>query len=149
MSDIKLFKKQLTDDLDFFDFELENGDFIIEEGLDTAITMSILCEKRDETIDVPENRGGWWGNTVQTIEGYEQGSFVWTKYQSAIDNEIIEDIDTFVRDGLQWLIDDQIASDIETEVFVEDNVIKANVDLFRNNAKEQSRFFDLWKFTGD
>jgi phage gp46-like protein len=144
MTDIKLKQED-----NIFKISFTNGDFTLTDGLDTALQMSTFCEQRDNSIDVPEQRGGWWGNELQEVEGYEQGSLIWTQYQSRVNEEEADKAETSLINSHNWLIQDRIASEtvINSEV-VDNEQIGSTVEVYRNNNKDEAQFFDLWKNTG-
>jgi phage gp46-like protein len=144
MADLKL--KQEAGD---FKISFTNGDFTTTQGLDTALQMSTFCEQRDTSIEVPEQRGGWWGNELHDIEGFEQGSLIWTQYQSNISELEADQAESSLRDSHRWLVEDRIASEVvvNSEV-VNNNKITSAVEVLRNNNKEEAQFFDLWENTG-
>lgn len=145
MSDIKLVLKQTTEGVKYYDFDISaEGDFVLTDGLDTALLMSVFCEKRDETIEVPLNRGGWSGNELNDTN-YQIGSLLWTKYQSAMDAEIADDVNDILIDGNQWFIDDGILDNVEAETNADfsRNSIDSVISTFQNNDETNIQFSDL------
>lgn len=141
--DLKL--KQINGE---FKISFTNGDFTLTNGLDTAIAMSIFCEKRDNSIEDPLQRGGWWGNELQPVNGYEQGSLIWTQYQSRVNEQEASKARDSLLDGMNWFLQKNIASDVKVTCNVEGNSIKSNIDLYRNNNTQEAQSYDLWKNTG-
>lgn len=109
----------------YYDFDIENGDFKKTDDISTAILMSIFCEQRDDSIEIPEKRGGWIGNELN--DNFQQGSRLWTKYQSKIDDETASDIEEIIKDCLQWMIDDGILQDVEVETTTSGNEINTKI----------------------
>lgn len=126
-----------------------DGDFSTIEGLDTAITMSIYCERRADESEVPEstNRRGWWGNQFADKFGFEIGSKLWLYRQTRLTQETIEALRDAAIRGLDWLIDNDIAINIDAVVsFAEGRVILL-VLLTRPNGQVERRYFELWENT--
>lgn len=145
MADIELQHVTSPAGENYYDISFTNGDFTLTRGLITAFMMSIFCEVRDDSIEVPQQRGGWAGNQLQPLEGYEQGSLIWTLYQSNSAADIATQAQQFIEDGLQWLIDDGIAKDIEVETnIVASNKLVAKITAIRNDDTQDVTFFDLW-----
>ena len=151
MADVKLFQIKDSDGEIYYDFMIDQktGDMVITDGLDTALIMSVFCEKRDNSIQIPENRGGWMGNEMNDNPDYEIGNLNWTKYQSKIDEELPDEIGDNTKDGINWLSEDKIveAFEVRIEVNLERNGINSNVSLQRNNNIENVTFFNVWKQT--
>lgn len=144
MADIKLFKKGAV-----FDFELKDGDFIIEEGFDTAILMSFYGETRaDESqVEQPQFREGWWGNELNDIEGYEYGSQLWLLRSSRNVQTTANRAVTFTEEGFKWFKQDSFLKSVE--VTAENTVtdLKINIKLIRNNNEIDDVSFFLWENT--
>lgn len=126
-SDVKLFQKAYGWDIDF-----ENGDIALTDGLDTALYMSIFCEARataDEVADVLQRRGHF-SNTFNNVEGREVGSKVWL-YTAKVTNteQNAELIKGACKDGLQWLIDDNIVKSFNVQVTRTNSKIQIDIEL--------------------
>jgi phage gp46-like protein len=151
MADIKIEQINNGNGDKYFDFTLTDGDFTLDYGLNAAMAMSIFCEQRidDETVP-PIQRGGWVGNELQPIEGYEQGSLVWTKYQSNTNAEgLIEALEGYLDDGFAWMLEDGIAKDVESNVnLLANNKIAATITVTQNDNTQTATSYDLWQFTG-
>lgn len=143
MTDIYLSK----DKNEIYDIEIaENGDLDLTDGLDTSIKMSVLEERRDESIDEPSKRNGWWGNQVRS-ELYELGSLLWTFYQTRADSSTEASIQQTILESLQWLLDDNIASNIDVDLVLEGSQVSARIDIIRNGSIIDSFFIQLFKET--
>lgn len=151
MADIKLFPIKDKDVAIHYDFMIDQktGDIVMTDGLDTSLIMSVFCEKRDNSIQIPENRGGWMGNEMNDNSGYEIGNLNWIKYQSKLDDELSDEISDNTEDGLNWLVEDKIveAFEVRIDVNLESNSINSNLLLQRNNNIENVTFFNVWKQT--
>lgn len=125
-----------------------NGDFELEEGFDTAILMSLFQNKRlDESEQpIPQYRGGWWGNELNEVTGYEIGSKLWALDGRRTQNTLNQAID-YARDSLQWFIDDGLLKDINVTGEFQTNGITLEITLIRFNNKSETLFFDLWENT--
>jgi hypothetical protein len=144
-TDIKLI---FNEDQQYYDIDFKNGDFLLTQGLETAILMSIYCQQRDDSIEVSSSRGGWAGNELQSVAGFQQGSKLWTLYQSAATEDVANLAQNFIEDALQWLIDDGIAEEISVVTSVIDNSkLQAEVTITRNSNIETFKFEDLFKNT--
>ena len=137
-----------------FDFSFSDGDFNIVEGFEMALLMSVLCEQRAESSEVaaPEMRRGWWGNEAQNFEEYNIGSKLWLLYQARSTTDTLNNALTFVRDGLNWFIEDSFLSEVnvtaEYRRIDTQRVLDMNVDLVRFQNSVASKGFRIWQNTG-
>lgn len=141
IKDLKLTK----DDNGNYDISFTNGDFTLTEGLETSFLMTIYCQKRDETIEDPRSRGGWIGNELND-DGFEQGSLVWTLYQSALDNDAVNICQNLLEDAFEWYIQKSIAKEITIDVkkTLDKEGLTATITAVRNDNTEFVQYYDLW-----
>jgi phage gp46-like protein len=128
-----------------YDISFTNGDFTLTEGLETSFLMTIFCQKRDETIEDPRSRGGWIGNELND-DGFEQGSLVWTLYQSALDDDAINICQNLLEDAFEWYIEKGIAKEINIDVekTLDKEGLTATITAVRNDNTEFVQYYDLW-----
>ena len=134
-----------------YDLEIsENGDFQTVAGFDTALLMSIYCERRASASQVPDvsRRRGWIGNEDGEIEGFEIGSLVWLYYQARAISATANGIDSAAREGLQWLLDDGYANriDVKSDVYADSVLLDVTISIV--NKPVETRNFELWQNTG-
>jgi phage gp46-like protein len=128
-----------------WDISFTNGDFTLTEGLETSFLMTIFCQKRDDTIEDPRSRGGWIGNELND-DGFEQGSLVWTLYQSNLDQDTINICQNLLEDAFNWYIEKGIAKEINIQVekTLDKEGLTATITAIRNNNTEFVQYYDLW-----
>ncbi len=154
MSRIDSIDAVLTKNSDgIFDITFDGeGDITTNDMLDTAIRMSIYCERRasSEEMPVPQRRRGWIGN--ESTPEFEIGSKVWLYEQSRITRTTINGLESELFNGLEWMIDDGIAvefgPDDVTVSLNEDGRLAASIPAFRSNSKVENSYFTLWENTG-
>lgn len=126
------------------------GDFLLTDGFDTALVMSLFCERRADASEVPtaELRHGWWGNTVGP-EGFEIGSKLWLLDQARKTQATLNKAIDYARDSLQWLVTDGhlVSVDVSAEFTVRG--ITLNIKLNRSNSATETRSYELWENTED
>jgi len=135
----------LTKNGGVYDFTLDTaGQITVEEAVDTAILMSLFCERRANASEVPvsSQRRGWIGN--ESTPGFENGSKFWLYEQSRITRTTLNNIETAVRNGLQWFVDDGIA----TKITVTMELSGLTVVIERPNSNVDKRYYELWNNTG-
>ena len=133
-----------------YDFSLDGtGDIATEDFFDTAILMSLFCERRASSSEMPVShyRRGWIGN--ESTKGFEIGSKVWLFEQSRLTRKTLNGINSVVREGLQWMIDENIALEIAVSSELgENNTIAVEITITRPSSKVEKRYFELWENTG-
>lgn len=139
----------LNTDAGYFDISwTDSGDIDMASTLDTAILMSILEERRATVFEIPEAslRRGWIGNESATVE---QGSKTWLFEQERLTNTMLAELGTVIRNALQWLIDDGVATSVEV---AQPSLVRGRVvvyiDLGRDESKVDRRYYELWDYTG-
>jgi phage gp46-like protein len=139
----------LNNDAGYYDISLSNGDFVMMSGFDTALLMSIFCEKRaaESEIPAPEMRRGWWGNTTLGFDNYEMGSKLWLLEQARRDNTVLGLAKTYSADCLQWLISNNYAKEIRVDTSFIVGGIRIEIDIVVSLNKTISASYDLWTNT--
>jgi phage gp46-like protein len=134
---------------DYYDFSFSNGDFVLTEGLDTALLMSVYVDKRAEASEMPApaTRRGWWGNLVGDYINYQIGSKLWLLSQARKNNNTLNNAKTYAYDCLQWLIDDQYANRIEVTTSYLNNTLILNVKIYKGLNIIYSNSYILWNNT--
>tara|TARA_R110000868_G_C10972986_1_gene771135 strand:- start:27336 stop:27791 length:456 start_codon:yes stop_codon:yes gene_type:complete len=132
----------------YYDISFEGGDFKLTEGLETAIWLSIFCEKRDPEITDWQAQRGWVGDQLND-NGFQLGSLLWTLNQSAIDEDFISDAQSIIEDCLQWMETENYASEIEVSIVknLDNTGFIAKINLTRNDNVSENLSFDLWTKT--
>lgn|SRR5512139_3921855 len=131
-----------------YDFSLDAaGDIATADQLDTALLMSLFCERRASASEVPhpQLRRGWIGN-----EGtdFELGSKLWLYEQARLTRTTLNSLETEVMAGLQWLVTDGIALRVTTTVSATSAGAQVQVGLHRPNSEVVNNFYLLWEGTG-
>lgn len=137
----------LTDD---YDIQLnDDGDIFTADSFDTALIMSLFCERRATASEVPvaQLRRGWIGNESDQ-DGFEIGSKLWLYEQSRITRTLIQEIVSATRNGLQWLVDYNLATSVDVSAKLQNNNILIEVIITRPNSKVDYRYFEFWSNTG-
>jgi phage gp46-like protein len=103
------------------DMELRKGAPIVDDGLQTAVYMSLFSD----AFDVDEAAGGWWGDILEEVTPAKSaskkaaaaaaaklGSRIWTLARAKILSGIEEKVQSYCLTALQWLKDYKIAESI-------------------------------------
>lgn len=114
-----------TGDADLFivpsdvDIDLAN-----DQGLKTAVILSLFTDRRAEDDDVPpsgdpNDRRGWWADQFSEVEGDRIGSRLWLLDRGKLTNETRLRAEQYIREALAWMIEDKVASAIDVTVEID------------------------------
>lgn len=137
------------------DIEFDNGDLTIDNGLETAVIISLHSDRRASDDDIlPDDRSndrrGWWGDQVSDVADDEVGSKLYLLERSKTTQSTLIETEIYIRDCLQWMIDDEVIISIDVEVERQDQPDKSatlahKVILHESDGKETAfKFHDLW-----
>jgi len=132
-----------------WDIDFANGDFELTDGLDSAVYMSVFCEKRASSSQVsePNLRRGHFTNEFSKIEGYQVGSLFWLYSQQAKNTDSnLRLLEGAVSDGLAWMIEDNIFSKVKVKATRSISTIKLQIELI-NKLQKNSRYYNLFAAT--
>jgi phage gp46-like protein len=134
-----------TADLSLIDLDLAS-----DRGLETAVALSLFTDRRAQPDDVPpsgdpQDRRGWWADQFADIDGDLIGSRLWLLDRSKLTNETVLRATQYVKEGLQWMLDDDVISGVDVLVTRTDSGIQISGQLFRPGKDPVSfRFVHVW-----
>ena len=114
-----------------------------------AVAISLFTWRRADPGEVAEGdpRHGWWGDTWPVVENDRIGSKLWLLSREKITRETVNRARDYIRQALQWLIDDGIASRIDVEVTRQGiQGITSVVQIYRpDQSAFDFRFSSVWE----
>ena len=127
----------------------DDGDIAWVEGYETAIQMSVLCERRAsaDVVSLPSMRRGWLGNEDGEIAGFEIGSLIWLYYQQRLTSNTRNGIEVAATDALRWFLDENLVENITARTVITKDKISLDVDFSVTNAPVETSNFVLWQRT--
>lgn len=146
MSDVGIF---LQDNLKF-NLQIKDGDLEADEGLETAIAISLFSDKRVTAEELPApqtDRKGWWGDMFPDVDQDQIGSKLWTLARSKRTVETLRRTEDYSREALQWLLEDGVASKVTVAAEFQGEVSEGRWVLsvvITRPTGENSRFQVLW-----
>lgn len=142
MSDIKLVIKDRC-----FELNLKNGDLEADDGLETAVAISLFTDKRVTTEEVPAgetSKRGWFGDLFPEVDQDKIGSKLWLLQRSKRTTETLRKFEDYCREALQWLIEDGVSGSINVEASYDTNGhLSCLIDISKPKGRT-SRFSLLW-----
>ena len=108
MSDIKL---NITESNEL-DVAILNGDLETDDGLQTAVYLSLFTNRRAKSTETKtDTLGGWWAD--ETLPDKDQiGSLLWTLQRETLTQETILKAKQYAEDSLSWMTADGVAEEI-------------------------------------
>lgn len=144
MTDIALSYSNLEIDIDF-----NNLDLITDDGLRTSILISLFTDARctdDELPDGHKIKRGFWGDMFNDKK-INTGSKIWLLEREKTSLETKERIQEYAKESLAWMVDEGIASKIETTASIfSSSEIKLEVKIY--NPGKNSNYDFLWSKEG-
>lgn len=114
MTDIAL--KQLS--VGTFNLSLLGDDLEADDGMETAVILSLFSDARAPDGTVPPdgtgNPRGWWGD-VGDQDGKELGSLLWLLWREKVLPATVSRARDYCRDALRWMIEDGIAAVVNVQ----------------------------------
>ncbi len=103
------------------DLSIEDSDLESDDGLETAVIISLFTDRRardDDELPDPNNpdRRGWWGDLVAEVADDQIGSRRWLLERSKTTPDVLVKLKEYDMEALQWMIDDGVAAKIEITV---------------------------------
>jgi len=144
MSDIAL---NLVDNC--FDIEVINDDLAADNGLETAVAISLFTDRRvsdEELPDLERSKRGWWGDVIPEIPQDKIGSRLWTIEREKVTVEILRRSEELCREALDWMIEDGAAKEINaSSVYSSNSKMDTTIEIVKPDDVESTRFQVIWE----
>jgi phage gp46-like protein len=116
MSDVSL---KFDAGLGEYDVDVQNGDLVPDEGLETAIIISLYADRRLEDAsprpELKTDRRGWWAD--ETLRDDDKiGSLLWLLEREKLTDDTIKKAKQYAEDALAWMVIDQVAEAVSVAV---------------------------------
>lgn len=126
------------------------GNFILDNGLESAVWESLLTNRRLDPGDPRPpsgQRGGWWGDHEGSDQdpAHPSGSKLWTLSGAPLHAGTVRKAALYAREALAWMIEDGIADRVETRAEITGpNVLGFTVRIHRP-GDEDDRWLSFWQ----
>lgn len=102
------------------DVALTTGDLATDDGLETAVLISLFTDRRaldsDELPAGSADLRGWWGDMAPPVEGDRIGSRLWLLSREKRTADVLNRAREYTREALAWMLDDEVATRLEVDV---------------------------------
>lgn len=103
---------------DHADITVSGADLLSDDGLDTAVTLSLFLDRRaapDDGVPLDADPRGWWGDTFADVAGDLVGSRLWLLGREKQLDSVAQRARTYAAEALAWLVDDGVASAVDVQ----------------------------------
>lgn len=131
------------------DLELELGDLKTDEGLVSAVLVSLWSDARaradDDIPDGGNDVRGYWGQET----GDDFGSRLWLYDRSKMGSETENDVREAAESALRWLVAEEIASEVRVATSRGGTLheIRLEVEIVRGASKIWASLWDAVEAT--
>lgn len=98
-----------------FDFKVENFDFAMDDGLESAVVVSLFTDRRVPIEELPaweDGQRGWWGDSQNADPNDLTGSKLWLLAREKQLDEVLRRAEEYSKQALQWMVDDGVAKSV-------------------------------------
>lgn len=131
----------------FADLAIVDGDLGADEGLETAVLISLFTDRfvpKEELPDGIEDSRGWWADALSEIPEDKIGSRIWLLDRGKLDLKTKNRMKDFADEALAWMLSEGIASKVEvTTLLVQNTRIELNVKIYKPDG-DNIPFRFLW-----
>ncbi|MCY1532985.1 Phage protein GP46 [compost metagenome] len=133
------------------DLAFDGNDLQLDDGLSTAILISLFSDRRariDDTLPgATTDRRGWWADAYAQIPGDQIGSRLWLLGREKELAEPMRRAKEYVQEALAWLIADGIAVRVDVVPTVpRRGVLNLAITVQRADGSRENHQFDvLWE----
>lgn len=98
------------------DYALDALGLAADDGLETAVILSLFTDRRAEADDVlPDGGGdrrGWWADAFPGVKGDRIGSRLWLLHREKQLPAVLARAEDYAREALAWLVEDGVAESV-------------------------------------
>lgn len=131
----------------FYDLAIENGDFKLTQGFETALLVSLFSDRRAYGDEVPDplKRRGWIGDLVSGISGDKIGSGIWFYEQSRLTIDVENGVRSEANMSLQWAVNENLLTFVEadTKQSPDKRRLTLNITLTALNGGVTTKAFEM------
>ncbi|MBW1784815.1 MAG: phage GP46 family protein [Deltaproteobacteria bacterium] len=119
--------------------DFANGDFLGDEGLETAVLISLFSDAKVLADELPageSTRRGWWGDLFPDVENDKIGSKLWLSDRGKRTLANLTEMEAQATKSLEWMKLDGLAKDVFVEGEFLDEGISLAVSITKTDDSE-------------
>ena len=97
------------------DFDILNADLATDDGLQTALLISLFSDRlanADDVLPAGSDRRGWWGDAYADVPGDLIGSRLWLLDRAKQVPATLVAAEAYAQEALAWMIEDVVAASV-------------------------------------
>ena len=103
-----------------FDLAIDRNDLATDEGLETALAVSLFTDAPARAGDALPvgltDRRGWWGDEFAENPGDVAGSRLWLLDREKMTPDVLARSRIYAAEALEWLVTDKVAASVDVVV---------------------------------
>jgi len=124
-----------------------------DDGLDTAVILSLFTDRRAENDDVipggTDNKRGTWIDSFSEVEGDKYGSRLWLLERAKLLPETVNRVREYCAEALNWMTRDGVAKAVNVSAEIVRRhplgIINTQIDIIKPDGSTTRYKFDkLW-----
>lgn len=124
-----------------------------DDGLDTAVILSLFTDRRAEDDDVipgaTGDKRGTWIDTFADVEGDKFGSRLWLLERAKLMPETVNRVREYCAEALNWMLRDGVAKAVNVSAAIIRHhplgIINAQIDIIKpDGSTTRYKFEQLW-----
>jgi len=133
------------------DIVLSGSDALIDNGLQTAVMLSLFTHARANQDDVlpdgGDDRRGFWADAYSELQDDNFGSRLWLLSREKQTADVLNRAREYAHESLQWLIDDGVAASVDVNAtWVRTGVLSLKTTIRKPSGKNLTyQFEQLWR----
>lgn len=130
------------------DMAVIDDDVSADQGLRTALILSLFTDRRAEDDDVlpgGDDRRGWWADEFLEHLGDRHGSRLWLLDRSKSTEDVIPRAEDYAREALAWLLEDRVAERVDVACEISGETRTLVITVYRPGLDPTTyRFAHVW-----
>lgn len=133
------------------DLVIEDGDFVLDDSLQTSVIISLFSDRRarrdDALPDSSSDRRGWCGDAWPEVPADQIGSRLWLLGREKEIVETMRRAREYGKECVSWILEDGIAAKIEVTASVPTRgVLRLLVTISKRDGTNENYQYDaLWE----
>lgn len=121
------------------------GNLDTDEGLETAVTISLFTDaraKEEDAVQAGTDPRGWWGAALMDEDPDAQlGSRLWRAPTLKANATTLVTLQDYVKEALAWMIADGVAASVDTSA----SFLRAGVALLEVQVLRPGKLARRWR----
>jgi phage gp46-like protein len=118
------------------DVAIVANDLQADDGLETAVFLSLFTDRRAEEGDtLPESgadRRGWWADGVPVVPDDKWGSRLWLLSRAKNEPGTAQRAREYAEEALAWLMEDRVTDRVDVDAAIRaDGILLIEVEVYR------------------